>query len=148
MRGALRRFLIWAVCVAAAAGCANVVAPKGTTLVDITASRTFEAPVEQVAAAAGDAIKQMGFTEATTLPEEKGKTIEAVAGDRTVHIRLDPSSDKSTKVGVSVLRNGRESLADDANQVIERTGQSLAGHNPTGQGAGDPGHGSGNPAAR
>ena len=111
----------------AAAGCANVVPPQGTRLVDITATRTFDAPAEQVAAAAGDAIKAMGFTDATTLPEDKGRTIEAVAGDRTVHIRLDPSSDRSTKVGVSVQRNGRDSLPDDAKQVIDRTAQNLGG---------------------
>jgi len=126
MRGVKLRRLAFAVGALAAAGCANGVSPpQGTRLVDITATRTFDAPPEQVAAAAGDAIKAMGFTDATTLPEEKGKTIEAVEGDRTVHIRIDPSSDRSTKMDVSVRRNGRETLADDAKQVIDRTAQNL-----------------------
>ncbi len=127
MDGLAQRRLPVMVVVLALAGCASVTAPKGTTLVDITATQTFQAPADQVATAASNAITQMGFTDAMTLPADRGETIEAVAGDRTVHIELARSGDQSTKVGVSVLRNGKESLADDAKQVIDRTGQNLGG---------------------
>jgi hypothetical protein len=90
------------------------------------AYRTVTAPLPKVERAAVRTIKEMGFTLASQEKTEGGKLLRATGNDRTVEVRLEKVSDKTTRIRTVVSQGTFLKDRATATEIIVQTEETLA----------------------
>lgn len=105
---------------------AGTAAGTGTSYtLDGIAYRTFTAPLEDVRRATATSLKRMDIRVKTDQPTDSGRSIEALAGDRTVAIELQKLTGRTTRMRVTVKRHTVLRDRSTAGEIIAQTERTL-----------------------
>lgn len=105
---------------------AGTAAGTGTSYtLDGIAYRTFTAPLEDVRRATATSLKRMDIRVKTDQATDSGRSIEALAGDRTVAIELQKLTGRTTRMRVTVKRHTVLRDRSTAGEIIAQTERTL-----------------------
>src|SRR5438552_14924600 len=105
---------------------AGTAAGTGTSYtLDGIAYRTFTAPLDDVRRATSRSLKRMDIRVKADQPTDSGRSIVALAGDRTVDIELHKLTARTTRMRVTAKRNMVLRDRATAGEIIAQTERAL-----------------------
>jgi hypothetical protein len=105
---------------------AGTAAGTGTSYtLDGIAYRTFTASLDDVRRATATSLKRMDIRIQTDRPADSGRSIVALAGDRTVAIELEKLTGRTTRMRVTAKQNAVFRDRATAGEIIAQTERAL-----------------------
>ena len=105
---------------------AGTAAGTGTAYtLDGVAYRTFTAPLDDVRRATSTSLKRMDLRVKTDQTTESGRTIVALASDRTVSIELEKLTSRTTRMRVTAKQGAIFRDRATAGEIIAQTERAL-----------------------
>jgi hypothetical protein len=105
---------------------AGTAAGTGTAYtLDGIAYRTFTAPIDDMRRATATSLKRMDIRVKTDQATDSGRSIVALAGDRTVSVELEKLTARTTRMRVTAKRNAVFRDRATAGEIIAQTERAL-----------------------